>query len=346
MIIKKNLIIIFLISFFMVQNSLSDHYIPGSKQNWLFIGTELGLQEKSNVESPEVKNDGEQMGIKVAYSKYWEELVADAGLGYRYDKMDDEVEVETKAFIVELGLRYRLTDRWSLGPEIQVLVGQDVSFSDVGTNSDDKPSAFFLGGRALYDFSDFDSEYMFRAGAQFLTDIDINDRKITYFQFLAEVGWPFGEKYKRLIKRKKKRAKKKLIKFEMKDFGVAFETGSSQLDENSKQVIIKLANVLKKYSSNWSQIKISGHTDSRGNAQKNMKLSKNRARAVRSVLIASSIDSSRIEAKGFGSSRPLDPSKTKKAHALNRRVELEVVGQNPSEDFIQQINDVLSKKVP
>ena len=101
-------------------------------------------------------------------------MLGDIGLGYRYDEMDDEVEIETKAFFLELGGRYRLTERLSIGPEVQMLLGQDVSFSDVGTNSDDKSSALFLGLRAFYDFSSPEEEFMFRLGAQGLTDINLS----------------------------------------------------------------------------------------------------------------------------------------------------------------------------
>ena len=68
---------------------------------------------------------------------------------------------------------------------------------------------------------------------------------------------------------------------------------------------------------------ISGHTDSSGNPDKNMILSKERADAVKQYLIVHGVQGHRLSADGYGATKPVADNKTAKGRALNRRVELE-----------------------
>ena len=65
---------------------------------------------------------------------------------------------------------------------------------------------------------------------------------------------------------------------------------------------------------------LEGHCDERGTAEYNMALGAERARAVKSALVALGIASSRIETISYGEEIPLDPSPTEDAYAKNRRV--------------------------
>ncbi|CAN5118728.1 hypothetical protein BH23BAC1_BH23BAC1_14310 [soil metagenome] len=72
-------------------------------------------------------------------------------------------------------------------------------------------------------------------------------------------------------------------------------------------------------------LKISGHTDSDGKEDFNYELSQKRAEAIENYLVLyGKVDPSRIEAKGFGSSRPLIKEETAADKKLNRRVEFEI----------------------
>lgn len=68
-------------------------------------------------------------------------------------------------------------------------------------------------------------------------------------------------------------------------------------------------------------IAIQGHTDARGSAKYNLKLSKDRAAAVRAFLVGKSVPEGRLSSDGFGSSRPIEDNKTEAGRAKNRRVE-------------------------
>ncbi len=73
------------------------------------------------------------------------------------------------------------------------------------------------------------------------------------------------------------------------------------------------------------RIRIEGHTDDIGDEQYNLQLSQRRADAVRRYLIEHGVDPRRIEAIGYGESRPLVPNTSEAARAKNRRVEMHII---------------------
>ena len=80
-----------------------------------------------------------------------------------------------------------------------------------------------------------------------------------------------------------------------------------------------VASFMKKYP-NTSTI-IEGHTDSIGAASYNMKLSQQRADAVKQELVSKyGVNPNRLRTQGFGETRPVDTNATKKGRHNNRRV--------------------------
>lgn len=75
-------------------------------------------------------------------------------------------------------------------------------------------------------------------------------------------------------------------------------------------------------------IKVEGHTDLRGSAEYNLKLSDRRAKSIVAYVISKGISKDRISGEGFGKSRPIHDCGTKcteKQHAENRRSEFIIV---------------------
>ncbi|MFN8888213.1 MAG: OmpA family protein, partial [Cyclobacteriaceae bacterium] len=72
-------------------------------------------------------------------------------------------------------------------------------------------------------------------------------------------------------------------------------------------------------------IEIAGHTDSKGSDTYNENLSQGRSQSVVDYLASQGIDASRLQAHGYGESKPIDSNETEEGRANNRRVEFTVV---------------------
>jgi OOP family OmpA-OmpF porin len=72
-------------------------------------------------------------------------------------------------------------------------------------------------------------------------------------------------------------------------------------------------------------VRIEGHTDSRGSAPYNRRLSNDRAESVRRYLITRGIGANRLQAAGYGEERPIEDNQTRDGRKANRRVEFHIV---------------------
>jgi len=72
-------------------------------------------------------------------------------------------------------------------------------------------------------------------------------------------------------------------------------------------------------------LKISGHTDSQGNAVTNLKLSQKRAEAVKKYLVSKGIADNRFKVEWFGATKPIADNKTEAGRQKNRRVEMLII---------------------
>jgi len=101
---------------------------------------------------------------------------------------------------------------------------------------------------------------------------------------------------------------------------VYFDLDRAQISSRSHRLLSNIVQVLRNHPE-LDRIRIEGHTDDRGDHDYNMRLSDERARAVRSFLIERGVAASRLEARGFGETRPLEPNESEEGRATNRRVE-------------------------
>lgn len=69
------------------------------------------------------------------------------------------------------------------------------------------------------------------------------------------------------------------------------------------------------------KIEVQGHTDNRGSANYNKKLSERRAGSVMKYLVSHGVDPDRLTSQGYGFDRPLVPNTSDQNRALNRRVQ-------------------------
>ena len=100
---------------------------------------------------------------------------------------------------------------------------------------------------------------------------------------------------------------------------VQFESGKTALKAGSSDSLDKVAALLKENPD--LKLEIQGHTDSTGNAASNYRLSEKRANAVKAYLVERGISVNRLNAKGYGPSKPIADNGTLEGRAKNRRVE-------------------------
>jgi outer membrane protein OmpA-like peptidoglycan-associated protein len=108
-------------------------------------------------------------------------------------------------------------------------------------------------------------------------------------------------------------------RIEIKD-SIFFETGLSAIKPESFPLLDQIAELLEAHPE-VTRVRIEGHTDSRGSDKENLRLSQDRAAAVRVYLVTRGIAVKRLTCVGYGESRPLDPRETEEAWTTNRRVD-------------------------
>lgn len=104
---------------------------------------------------------------------------------------------------------------------------------------------------------------------------------------------------------------------------IFFDLNKSRIKSVSFPILDAVADVLKDNAG--LRVRVEGHTDDRGEAKWNAKLSDQRAEAVKKYLIKKGVDASRLESQGFGFSRPLVPGSDEAARSQNRRVEFVII---------------------
>ncbi len=108
--------------------------------------------------------------------------------------------------------------------------------------------------------------------------------------------------------------------------GIKFRTGKADIMASSYPILDEAAKLLKENPT--IKVEIGGHTDSRGSAARNQRLSEARAISVRNYLInRHGITGDRLTAVGYGEDMPMETNKTARGRAANRRIEFVVMSQ-------------------
>ena len=97
-----------------------------------------------------------------------------------------------------------------------------------------------------------------------------------------------------------------------------FDLSKATIRPTSYNTLNKVAALL--VEKNFS-LKLAGHTDNSGSMALNLRLSKDRAEAIKSYLVSQGANASRIEATGYGPNQPIASNKTAAGRQKNRRVE-------------------------
>ncbi len=100
---------------------------------------------------------------------------------------------------------------------------------------------------------------------------------------------------------------------------IFFETNKSVIRAVSFPLLNVVAQVLQENAT--ITVEVQGHTDSRGNDARNLRLSQGRADAVRAYLLAQGVAPERLTSRGYGETRPIQSNTSAAGRAANRRVE-------------------------
>jgi outer membrane protein OmpA-like peptidoglycan-associated protein len=103
---------------------------------------------------------------------------------------------------------------------------------------------------------------------------------------------------------------------------VHFASAKWKVLPDSFALLDQVAQVLKDYP--VMKVSIEGHTDTVGAEAMNMKLSQARAEEVRAYLVKKGVAPERLEAIGYGPTRPIASNKTEPGRAKNRRTEFRI----------------------
>ncbi len=105
---------------------------------------------------------------------------------------------------------------------------------------------------------------------------------------------------------------------------IEFDTGKATIRSDSTPILEAVRQILEE-NKQIEQLRVEGHTDNRGSAQLNARLSAERAAAVVEWLVEHGIDRSRLVSAGFGPQRPMETNDTEEGRQANRRVEFHIV---------------------
>jgi outer membrane protein OmpA-like peptidoglycan-associated protein len=106
---------------------------------------------------------------------------------------------------------------------------------------------------------------------------------------------------------------------------VLFETGKYALSTDAQLKLAKLSGIIQAHPG--LNLSIEGYTDTTGSEDFNMKLSQQRADAVRQFLASQGLSPDTITSKGMGEANPIADNSTAAGRKLNRRVEIIVSGE-------------------
>ncbi len=107
------------------------------------------------------------------------------------------------------------------------------------------------------------------------------------------------------------------------NLAVYFKTNDYSLDSEDTKAIDLVLTKLKENPT--MKIEIAAHTDDVGDNKSNLRLSQQRANAVKNYLLKKGISANRIVSKGYGEEKPIASNDTEEGKAKNRRVECRVI---------------------
>lgn len=106
---------------------------------------------------------------------------------------------------------------------------------------------------------------------------------------------------------------------------IFFDFNSEKVQKRSLSALDQVVSILKENDAKYKILRVEGHTDDAGAETYNAKLSKRRSSSVRKYIVSQGILAERVEAIGFGETKPIATNLTEDGRSENRRVEFYLV---------------------
>lgn len=101
---------------------------------------------------------------------------------------------------------------------------------------------------------------------------------------------------------------------------INFDTDKTVIRSESQPIVAEIVKLMTDHPG--LKLEVQGHTDTQGDAARNMTLSNGRASAVVGALLAQGVSRDRLTPKGYGQTKPIADNADEAGRAKNRRVEL------------------------
>ena len=338
-----------------------------------FFGVSTGFVHLNTDVANEENKSGTVLGVKILESfrsKHW---FLDPALGYQFEKLDGKgFSTEVGAAFGELSLRYAVSHKFTFGLMSQYHFAADNTRSEViGSNSQ-----MLNGGLHLVYHTDWPNNYVRLESSVLRSITGLSNRELYSFNlgfsislneikpksnhqiivieqpvvFINEAVVPEVIESLPVLVAPAMASKDQYLSQDAADLKIAlrsslvgFKFNSSELDERSQSKIGRLADYLVSNDIKMKQIQISGHTDSRGSREHNLKLSKDRANSVKKVFQSHGV-LTKIKTYGYGFSRPIDDRDSAGAYEKNRRTEIEFIQVVNQNNLVKEINSIISDK--
>jgi outer membrane protein OmpA-like peptidoglycan-associated protein len=322
----------------------------------LFGGISTAFSTVSGKEFPESPT-GTQWMFSALLSYQAQRWVLDGGVGWWYNQikgMNAEnlpIDIRTRSGAFELSPRYRLSQRWQIGPVINLNFGSD---SALGSSVGQSLLTCYLGGKVVYEIPY--EKFPVRFLSQVSTDLSVSSRQAWFASAGIQIGIPFHSgshsvsaapvvaQHKDTIQISTATpAKENILRVNLDNQNVFFGTNSTRLQPKVKKILSQVGTYLEQNQSDWDLIEVNGHADQRGSFKYNLNLSKRRAQSVKAALLASGTESDKVKSQALSFSKPMDQQQNKTAWAKNRRVELIFHQVKNPELIVEQLKPLMTE---
>lgn len=162
----------------------------------------------------------------------------------------------------------------------------------------------------------YDSQTKVRQGDEYHLSASV----VGYMFLDTSIVVPYSEE--QLVYNLKLQKIEQMMIMQLKD--IYFELNSAEIMESSYEAVNRVVDLMN-YNPNL-KIELSAHTDDQGSDAYNNRLSQKRGEAVKNYIVLKGIAPERIQAIGYGETRPLVPNDSEEHRAINRRVECKILG--------------------